>query len=241
MRCVSVKNTVIGQAPVLVCTVLEAKPEKILHEVQRSIDAGADLVEVRIDKLDHNQTVRAVLQEITIPVIVSCRSKDALGFFEGSEEERAERLMSALKAGADIIDVELTMKNALREMITKEARKKNIPLLIGYENLKETPDLDFLVEKAREIRDLEPDVAKIAVRANDYEDMISVLHLTLACNDIFTMPFAAIAIGKYGSASRPLACVLGSSMTYCTTKRKEEAPPGQLSVEDTRTVLHILS
>jgi len=241
MKHVSVKTIVIGPSPVMVCTVLEAEPEKILDEVQRSVDAGADLVEVRIDKLDHNQTVRAVLQNIAIPKIVSCRSKDALGFFEGSEEERAERLMSALEADADIIDVELTMKDTLREMITKEARKKNIPLLIGYENLKKTPDLNFLIEKAKEIRDLEPDIAKIAVKAHNYEDMISVLHLTLACNSIFDIPFATISIGKYGSASRPLACMLGSSMTYCTTKKKEEAPPGQLSVEDTLTVLRILS
>lgn len=241
MKHVHVKTIVIGPSPVMVVTVLEAEPEKILYEVQKSVDAGADLVEVRIDKVDTNQEVRAVLQKIAVPKIVSCRSKDAFGFFEGSEEERAERLMSALQAGADIIDVELTMEANLREPIMKEARKRNIPLLVGYENMKETPSLSHLIEKAEEIRDLEPDIAKIAVRADNYEDMISVLHLTLACKTIFDMPFAAIAVGKYGSASRPLACVLGSSMTYCTTKKREEAPPGQLTVEDTRVVLQILS
>jgi len=241
MKLVSVKNLVIGQKPLLVCTILEAEIENIFNEVQRSIEVGADLVEVRIDKLDSNEKVKTILPKIDVPKIVSCRAKDALGFFEGSEKERAERLMLALETGADIIDTELTMKNDLRKAIMKEARKRNTPVLVGYENLKKTPNLDFLIKKAEEIRDLGGNIAKIAVKANNYEDMISVLRLTLACNKIFDIPFTTIAIGKYGSASRPLACVLGSSMTYCTTKKRDEAPPGQLSIEDTRKIIQILS
>lgn len=241
MKSVTVKNLTIGHAPVLVCTILEAHVENIFTEVRKSSEVGADLVEIRVDKLDSNKKVKTVISQVDMPKIVSCRAKDALGFFEGTEKERAERLMVALKAGADIIDIELTMKDDLRKMIIKEAQKRNVPILIGYENLKETPDLNFLTKKAEEIRSLGPDIAKIAVRANSYADMISVLQLTLKCNDIFDIPFTTIAIGKYGSASRPLGCVLGSSMTYCTTKKREEAPPGQLSVEDTRTIIEILS
>jgi 3-dehydroquinate dehydratase-1 len=241
MKKVTVKDVVIGHTPVLVCTILEAEIENVLGEVQKSIEAGADIMEIRLDKLDTNDAVRAVFPKIDVPTIASCRAKDAMGFFEGTERERAERLIVALKTGADIIDVELTMRDELRKPLMDEARKRNTPVLIGYENLKKTPEINLLIEKAEAIRNLKPDIAKIAVKANSYEDMISILHLTLLCNGIFDIPFVAIAIGEYGSASRPLGCVLGSSMTYCTTKKKEEAPPGQLSVKDTRTIIEILS
>jgi 3-dehydroquinate dehydratase type I len=240
MKEVFVKNMAIGRTPLLVCTVLEADTQNILIEAQKSISAGADLVEIRVDKLESNDEI-TVLSQIDFPKIVSCRAQDAMGFFEGSEKERADRLIFALRMGADIIDVELTMEDKLKKIIITEARKRDVPILMGYENLKESPSLDFLIEKAKEIQDHHPDIAKIAVKANSFRDMITILQFTLACNTIFDMPFAAIAIGKYGSASRPLACVLGSSMTYCTTKRSEEAPPGQLSVEDTRAIIRILS
>lgn len=240
MKKVAVDDVVIGEAPVMVCTVLEGDIESILNGVQKGREAGADLIEIRIDKLHSDEDLKEILPHIDFPHIVSCRSKDGLGFFEGNEEEKAERLMYALKTGVDIIDVELTMTERLRNMIMDEARTRKVPILLGYENMKETPRLDFLIEKAREIRDLHPGIAKVAVKAQGYEDMLSVLHLTLACNNIFDIPFATIAVGPYGSASRPLACVLGSSMTYCTTKKREEAPPGQLSIEDTRKIIEIL-
>jgi hypothetical protein len=44
----------------------------------------------------------------------------------------------------------------------------------------------------------------------------------------------------YWGASRPLACVLGSSMTYYTTKKREEALNAQLSIEDNRKIIGIL-
>jgi 3-dehydroquinate dehydratase type I len=238
----SVKNLVIGKKPVLICTILEAEQEKILNEMEKSVEAGADLIELRIDKLKNNEEVKAVLPKITaLPKIVSCRGKDALGYFEGTEEERVERLMVALESGADIIDTELTMCDDLRTMIMKKAQKKKIPVLMGYESLQETPDRETLIEKAKMIRDLKPDIAKIAVRAVNYTDLITVLKLTLQCKELFDIPFTVIAIGRYGSPSRPLGCVLGSSMTYCTTKKRAEAPPGQLSVEDTRMIIDILS
>jgi 3-dehydroquinate dehydratase-1 len=240
MKKVSVGTVVIGEAPVMICTVLEGDPDSIVKGVEKSRTAGADLVEIRVDKLPHNEDVKKVLSFIDFPHIVSCRSKDGLGFFEGTEEEKAERLLSALQVGVDIIDVELTMTSPWRTKIMEEAHARKIPVLLGYENMAEIPPLDVLIEKATEIQQIGPDIAKLAVKARNYEDMLTALHLTLACNEIFDIPFAIIAVGPHGSASRPLACVLGSSMTYCTTKKREEAPPGQLSIEDTRKIIEIL-
>ena len=240
MNPVSVGDAIIGKVPVMICTVLERDVASILEGVRKSKQAGADLVEIRSDNLTSHEDIQEVIARLDFPHIFSCRSKEGMGFFEGSEEEKAHLLSYAVKTGVDIIDVELTMAEPLRKSIMDEARARTIPVLLGYENMSHTPPLDDLIEKAEEIQALHPDIAKIAVKAQKYEDMLTVLHLTLACNDIFTMPFATIAIGVYGSASRPLACILGSSMTYCTTKKREEAPPGQLSIADTRTIIEIL-
>jgi len=53
------------------------------------------------------------------------------------------------------------------------------------------------------------------------------------------VPFAAIALGPYGAPSRPLACLLGASFTYCAIEGG--GVPGQLTVTETREVMKTLS
>lgn len=70
--------------------------------------------------------------------------------------------------------------------------------------------------------------------------MLTVLHVVLEAKKVLDVPFVAIAMGKFGGASRPLACVMGSSMTYCAWLRGKEGAPGQLPVKETREIINLL-
>jgi len=241
MKKVKIKNLNIGEKPVLLCSVIERDVESTVKSAKKAFENGADCIELRIDKLKDNSMIREVVKKIKGPKLIVCRPKDWDGFFEGTEEERIERLLLAIESGADAIDVELKTSAYLREKVIKMAKKKSIPLLVAYENFEETPANEELLNILKEEQELGADIAKFAVIAKSHSDMVRVLQVALEAKKVLGIPFVAIAMGKHGSASRPLACVLGSSMTYCAIEKGKEGAPGQLTVEDTRKIIDILS
>ena len=241
MKKVKIHDLIIGEKPVLLCTVLEEDVESTVKSAKKAFENGADCIELRIDKLRNNSMIKEIIKKIKEPKLLVCRPKDWDGFFEGTEEERVERLLIAIDNGADAVDVELKTPANLREKVIKKAKQKNTPVLIAYENFEKTPSNEELLNILKEEQKLGADIAKFAVIAKNHSDMIRVLQVVLEAKKILDIPFVAIAMGKFGSASRPLACVLGSSMTYCAVEKGKEGAPGQLTIEDTRKIIEILS
>ena len=241
MQTVKINNLIVGEKPALLCTVVEKQVQEMLIGVSESMNAGADCIELRIDMLENNLLVKELVPKVTVPKLVVCRPIHLDGFFNGTEEERIERLLLGLDNGADAIDIELTTEPKLRQKVINAVKAKGVPLLICYENFDETPSKEKLLQILKEEVSLGADIAKFAVTANNFEDMVTVLQTVLDAKKVLDVPFIAIAMGKYGSASRPLACVMGSSMTYCARIRGKEGAPGQLPVKETRDIIDILS
>jgi len=241
MKKVKISNLEIETKRVLLCTVLEEDVESTVESAKKAFENGADCIELRIDKLRDNSMIKEVIEKIKGPKLLVCRPKDWDGFFEGTEEKRVERLLIAIESGADAVDVELKTPPDLREKVIKRAKDKGIPVLIAYENFEKTPSNEELLNILKEEQELGADIAKFAVIAKDYSDMVRVLQVVLEAKKILDVPFVVIAMGKYGSITRPLACVLGSSMTYCAIEKGKEGAPGQLTVEDTRRIIEILT
>ncbi len=241
MKKVKINDLEIGTKPILLCTVLEEDVESTVKSAKKSFENGADCIELRIDKLKDNSMIKEVIKKIEGPKLLVCRPKDWDGFFEGTEEDRIERLLIAIDNGADAVDVELKTPPVLREKVIKKAKQKKIPVLIAYENFEKTPSNKELLNILKEEQKLGADIAKFAVIAKNYSDMIRVLQVVLEAKKILDIPFVAIAMGKFGSASRPLSCVLGSSMTYCAAEKGKEGAPGQLQIKDTRMIIELLS
>jgi 3-dehydroquinate dehydratase/shikimate dehydrogenase len=230
MKKVKINDLEIGTKPILLCTVLEEDVESTVESAKKAFENGADCIELRIDKLRDNSMIKEVIKKIEGPKLLVCRPKDWDGFFEGTEEERIERLIIAIDNGADAVDIELKTPANLRKKVIKEAKQKRIPVLIAYENFEKTPSNEELLNILEEEQKLGADI-EFAVIAKNYSDMIRVLQVVLEAKKILNVPFVAIAMGKLGSASRPLACVLGSSMTYCAVERGKEGAPGQLPIK----------
>jgi len=211
----------------------------MLRGVDRVRAAGADCVELRIDRLAGPDDVVALVHRVEAPHIVACRTPRFGGHFEGSETERIERLEAASEAGATAVDIEYLAEPALRDRLMSTARKHGTPVLVGYEDMQKTPPMGTLIEGLRGVAKLSPDLVKLAVRATSHEDLLTVLRTVLEMRQVVDAPYAAIALGPHGAASRPLACVLGASFTYCAVEG--EAAAGQLTVAETRSVLRTVS
>jgi 3-dehydroquinate dehydratase type I len=91
----------------------------------------------------------------------------------------------------------------------------------------------------KSVQALGPDLIKLAVRAHSYADLLTVLGVAREASSILDVPFAAIALGIPGAPSRPLACILGASFTYCAME--QGVVPGQLTVKETRDIITSLA
>ncbi|MDP6958965.1 MAG: type I 3-dehydroquinate dehydratase, partial [Planctomycetota bacterium] len=68
--------------------------------------SGADLVEIRADYLRNREELLTLIEAKPLPVLVTLRSVEEGGQFEGTEEELFSLLELAASAGADWVDVE---------------------------------------------------------------------------------------------------------------------------------------
>ena len=83
-------------------------PLQARRDAIRAAEAGADLLELRIDRLRDGQTVAGLeIANLPLPAIVTCRAAWEGGEFEGSETERLALLRTASENGAKFVDIEL--------------------------------------------------------------------------------------------------------------------------------------
>jgi len=239
MRIVDLMGLAVGEAPVLVATALADTVDGMLEGASHAREAGADVVELRIDRLSSDDQVAELVRRIGVPHIVACRTPDFGGFFSEPEGARIARLEAACEAGAAAVDIEYLAEPAYRDRLIATARDRRTPLLIGYENMQQTPAKEELIGGIRGVAELGPDLIKLAVRAESHADLLTVLDVAREMRAMLDVPFAAIALGPYGAPSRPLGCVLGGSFTYCAMEAGGAA--GQLTVAETRDVIETVS
>jgi 3-dehydroquinate dehydratase type I len=239
MRFAVIGGRTLGKEPCLVATALADSAVEMARQSRRAVTLGADLVELRVDRLPDAEAVARTIRGESAPHIVACRSPRFGGFFSGTEDERVARLEDAIRAGSAAVDIEYFTEPQLRSRVVASARAQGVPVLIGYENMQETPSYDEMIRGLNEVAALEPDLVKLAVRAQSHADLVQVLQVALAAHVLLEVPFAVIALGACGAPSRPLACVLGASFTYCAMEGG--SVPGQLTLKETRDVIALLS
>ena len=84
----------------------EAK--KLEEEAKRK---GADLIEIRLDRLYSDSNLEEIKNHANIMKIGTLRSSNQGGMFSGSENARFQTLLNASKAGFDYIDIEDSVEN----------------------------------------------------------------------------------------------------------------------------------
>lgn len=214
----------------LICaSILHENGEKVIKSALEAVSQGVDLIEIRLDALlDPNpEKVRDILQEINHPLIVTNRMKDEGGFFEGSERERTDMLLSAAEF-AEYVDIELQTRDKYKYKIIKASKST----IISYHNFEETPSIGELLKivgRAKEVGDL----AKFAVMPRDIQDTLKVLEVVSQADNTI-----GISMGKLGSYTRVIAPLFGSPITYASLDA--QSAPGQLAIKTTQNILNEL-
>lgn len=197
--------------------------EQVLTDARRAAMAGADWLELRLDRWPRGADLAATIGVIRLPVLVACRTPEDGGAFRGTLGERRELLNAALEAGAAGLDLEHW------ESWSPPAGRTRLRLRIrSFHSFTGVP---------KELANIRDDlhahagvVAKIAVTAHDVADCAPLLEL-LRSTDQSVQPTVAFAMGRSAWPSRILAAVAGAPFVYGSLGDAEETAPGQPRVE----------
>lgn len=184
----------------------------------------ADAVEFRMDAADDAlAALRAYDGEL--PILATNRAA-----WEGGDADDEGRL-DALAAAAEVpavgaVDVELrSLRDGDGRSVVRHAHEHDASVVASVHDFERTPPVEVLRELLAEATDL-GDVGKLAVTADQPEDVLSLLSVTreFARDDV---PVATMAMGAPGRHSRAVAPLYGSKIGYAPVDPERATAPGQ--------------
>lgn len=205
----------------LCVTIARSRHKAMIAEYQHFAEAGADLVELRLDYIGRHIDLRRLLANRPCPLIVTCRRREDGGRWEKTEDERLMILRSAIASGVDYVDLE-------EDIADKIPRYGSTKRIVSLHNFEETPE-DLESIHAR-LAALDADIVKIATMANSFSDSIRMLQLAASTQT----PTIALCMGDLGTVTRILGLRYGAPFTFSVPKVGRKIAPGQISFEDMR-------
>lgn len=221
--------------------------------ILEELTSGSDAVELRVDLLSQNglpptspnlpslpyvaSQVAAVRRHTPLPIIFTVRTASQGGMFPDSAEDAAFALMTlGLRLGCEYIDVEISWS---------EKRRRALSAVKGYSQIISSWhdwsgevkwDSAYLRERYRAAADL-GDIIKIVGKADSIEDNFVLRQFVSSVSGSESKPLLAINMSAEGQMSRVLNTTF-SPVTHPLLPNK--AAPGQLSVAQIQTALHLL-
>ena len=198
------------------------------RDVATAAEAGADLVELRIDTLGDKEPIRELLRGMSLPAIVTCRPTWEGGLCELPEPERLELLDVAAASGASYVDIELEAFRRVPEIRERAAtpRDRRPGLIVSSHDFKSRPPR--LTNLLAELEGGAGDVNKIVWTARTVRDNIEAFEILAQP----TKPAIALCMGEAGLISRVLARKFGAFLTFASIRKQEVTAPGQVTLDE---------
>ena len=197
-------------------------------QIRTAQAAGADLVELRVDRIANVPAVQAVLaRPHALPVIVTVRSAAEGGAWTGAEAERIALLERLVKLRPDYIDVEYAAWKCSRRLQTAVRTTRWI---VSHHDVADTPaDLNPILD---DLAATPADVLKAVFTAQDATDACRVL--AQLRSRAARRPTVALAMGEAGLATRILARKFGAFLTFASLHAEGQSAPGQPTIDELR-------
>ncbi len=224
-----------------------------------AISAGAEMIELRLDYLETPQpalvqeiikavqemftcpnvislntsNLRKISKQSQYPLIATCRPRWEGGYFKGSEEERQMLLLTAVKAGAEYVDIELACLDQPECGVSGLLEQSGDQVILSSHDFEGKPaDLSQLMATMQQRR--QAAVSKVAYQANEIGDCFDVLDLLHRKQELGEV--IGLAMGEAGMMTRVLAKKLGAFLTFVSVAESEGTAPGQITVEEMKEV-----
>jgi 3-dehydroquinate dehydratase/shikimate dehydrogenase len=235
----------------LVCVPIQVDDiDAALADANQAKLLGADIVELRIDSYfpgsegDEEdafrlEQLRGLLAECPLPVILTCRSAEEGGDYDGDEADRVS-MLEKLCVNTDhppaYLDFEFAsyQKSAnIRQKINlcvdhpKQEREVRTRLILSMHDFDGRP-VDLMRRLADAWSEPAAAVVKFAFRARSIRDNLEIFEILRDA----PKPTIGLGMGEFGLMSRVLAPKFGGFLTFAALRDEATTAPGQPSMAD---------
>lgn len=234
--------------PVICTPVVGKTKEEILAELSCVVMKTPDIIEWRADFYDGISDTDKVLEvartiKKTVgdtPVIFTVRSYREGGQPIALTEKEIMELNAAVctETAVEYVDFELSNEPGRIIALRAIAHANGKKLIASFHEYGFTPAREALLQKFIDAENYDADVAKVAVMPREMEDVLTLLGVTLEAKKRIGIPLIAISLGSYGAVTRLIGGVFGSSASFAVGHTA--SAPGQIPINDLRTVLNII-
>jgi 3-dehydroquinate dehydratase/shikimate dehydrogenase len=201
------------------------------REIAAAQRAGADLVELRIDELEDEETLQILLKDRVLPAIVTCRPEWEGGRCTLDDAQRAAILSRADEHGAAFIDVELkTVQKDPQIWAQVSEERSECRLILSAHDFSGRPDRLYNI--VSDLNSLPADITKIVWTARTVRDNLEAFDLLLQR----PRPTIALCMGEAGIPSRILAKKFGAFLTFASLDEQSATAAGQVSIADMKNL-----
>ena len=249
MNTVKVRNIEIGAGIPKICVpIVGVTKEEIIAEAKTFDSIPDDVVEWRVDwfenvfEFDKVEDVLKDLREALgeTPILFTFRTSKEGGEKAIEPEPYKELNIQAAKSGyVDLVDVEVFTGDEIVKEIIENAHACGVKVVASNHDFDKTPEKDEIVRRLQKMQELNADIPKIAVMPTCKKDVLTLLSATEEMyTDYADRPIITMSMAGTGVISRLCGEVFGSALTFGAAKKA--SAPGQMGVEDLKTVLELL-
>jgi 3-dehydroquinate dehydratase / shikimate dehydrogenase len=195
----------------------------------------ADVIELRLDYLDCYDIapIKKLIRYLKIPFIITLRSKQQGGNFEGTEADRLKLLTHYLTLRPNYIDIEFDA--AKENLSTLKSQSSHTQFIVSYHNFNNTPqNLDALLQNM-----LHPnaDIYKIITTAKNSIDSLRMMHWIRSQAKKYNL--IGHCMGEHGIFSRIASPVIGNYFLYLAPRKSTAVLTDQVTLDDIDNIYHI--
>lgn len=249
MKTVTIDQVTIGEGlPKIIVPLVGKTQKELLEEAAFVATTDCDIVEWRVDFyegiLDFEASAalsHQLAKCLRKPLLVTFRTEKEGGERALSDENYFQLYETFLAAGSfDLLDVELFMPSAGVQAIIEKAHRAGKKIVMCNHDFDKTPSKDAIVDRLRSMQKLHADICKIAVMPQHTKDVLTLLEATQEMYHQYAdRPLITMSMGKLGVISRVSGKTFGSAATFGAAKKA--SAPGQLSVDELRTMVAALA
>ena len=217
-------------------SILPKTSAEALKLIEKAEEEKADLIEVRLDRLDKQDKLADLAshgktQKIATNKPISCR-----GGFSGTETEQKQILLDAAKNGFEYLDMDLSTSN-LKDF-TAQASEYGARAIVSFHTFTSSLELSRLNEILEREIEAGADVCKIVTTAQQVEDNLTLLNFVSAARN--RTKVVCFAMGAHGKVSRLLSPLFGGFFTFASLEQGRETAPGQITIREMRHAYELL-
>ncbi len=215
----------------MICTSINSNSLKEIEDIikeENFCELRLDLCNLTIDE------VKYIFSNYSPLIATYRRNKDL------KESKRNIFLQEAIIAGADYLDIDFLNLDQKDNFLISLAKEHNCKLILSFHDYNCTPNIDKIKNYISLILKENPDIIKLAFKANSIQDTALILSLYSSFPHLANK-MIAIAMGELGKISRIASPLLGAPFSYFSCLNMPATAEGQINSQEARQIFKTLS